>query len=103
MLLLFSVVVVQCNGMFDTSDRKISVRVLAATSTSSSLSTVKGLNGIEAKPHRVRRCRPARQSHKDSVRKATVVTVEQFSRKTIHPAMRAQLHLPVLDQSSGTV
>ena len=39
------------------------------------------------------------QSHKDSVRKATVE--EQLSSKTIHPAMRlrAQLHLPALDLS----
>ena len=33
----------------------------------------------------------AEQSHKDSVRKATVE--DQFSSKTVHPAMRAQLHL----------
>ena len=37
----------------------------------------------------------AGQSH--NVRKATVG--EQLSRKTIHPAMRAQLHLPLLDLS----
>ena len=36
-------------------------------------------------------------SHKDGVRKATVE--EQLSNKTIHPAVRAQLHLPPLHLS----
>ena len=37
----------------------------------------------------------AEQSHKDSVREAFVE--EQLCNKTIHPAMRVQLHLPALD------
>ena len=39
----------------------------------------------------------AEQSHKDSVKEATVQ--EQFSNKTIYPAMRIQFHLPALDLS----
>ena len=39
----------------------------------------------------------AEQSHKDGVRKATAE--EQLDSKTIHPAMRAQLHLPPLNLS----
>ena len=38
-----------------------------------------------------------RNSHWNSVREATVV--EEASSKTIHPAMRARLYLPVLDLS----
>ena len=37
------------------------------------------------------------RSHKDNVRKATVE--EQLSSETIHPAMSAHFHLPVLDLS----
>ena len=39
----------------------------------------------------------AESGHKDSVRGATAE--EQLSSKTIHPAKRAQLHLPPLDLS----
>ena len=41
------------------------------------------------------------QSHKDSVQKATVE--EQFSSKTIHSAMRSQLHLQAFDLSWALV
>ena len=41
-----------------------------------------------------------KQSHKDSVQNATVE--EQLSSKTIHPATRAQLHLPSLLFSLGS-
>ena len=42
----------------------------------------------------------AGQSHKDSVRKATVE--EKLCSKTIPPAMKAQLHLPALRLSLGS-
>ena len=46
---------------------------------------------------RARVCARARNSHKDSVRIATVE--EHLYGKTIHPATKAQLHLPPLDLS----
>ena len=42
----------------------------------------------------------AEQSHKDSVRKATVE--EQLSSKSIHPAMTAQLHFTALKSHLGS-